>query len=100
MAIIESDPGSSYVLYDTAFRDTSVLDYYLARYSERGKGRRRHPGGQEQLDQGFAFESGRTEIERHDFLIVAFIHHGITTVSQRAEKADREIPRLFSSGRR
>jgi Dolichyl-phosphate-mannose-protein mannosyltransferase len=78
VATVESDPGSSYVLYDTAFRDTSVLDYHLARYSDEVK-----VGGiirvrQERLNQGFTFESRRAEIERNDFLIVAFIHHRIT----------------------
>jgi uncharacterized membrane protein len=91
VATIESDPGSSYVLYDTAFR-TSVLNYYLARYS----GEVRVDGiirvSQERLDQGFAFESGRTEIERHDFLIVAFIHHRITQFPNALRRLTERYP--------
>ena len=68
VATIESDPGSSYVLYDTTFRDISVLDYYLARYSDEVRVDGIIRVGQERVDQGFAFESGRTEIEQHDFL--------------------------------
>jgi hypothetical protein len=95
VATIESDPGSSYVLYDTAFRDTSVLNYYLARYS----GEVRVDGiirvGQERVDQGFPFESGRTEIERHDFLIVAFINHPITQFPNALRRLTERYPVYF-----
>lgn len=91
VATIESDPGSSYVLYDTAF-GSSVLDYYLARYSDEVRVGGVIRVGQEQLDQGFAFESGRTEIERHDFLIVAFIHHRTTQFPNALRRLPERYP--------
>jgi uncharacterized membrane protein len=92
VATIESDPSSSYVLYDTAFRDTSVLDYYLARYSDEVRVGGIIRVGQERQDQVFAFESGRTEIERHDFLIVAFIHHQITQFPNALRRLTERYP--------
>jgi uncharacterized membrane protein len=95
VATIESDPGSSYVLYDTAFRDTSVLNYYLARYSDGVRVDGIIRVGQERLDQGFPFESGRTEIERHDFLIVAFINHPITQFPNALRRLTERYPVYF-----
>ena len=95
VATVESDPGSSYVLYDTAFRDTSVLNYYLARYSDEVRVDGVIRAGQERLNQGFAFESRRTEIERHDFLIVAFIHHPITRFPNALRRLTERYPVYF-----
>jgi uncharacterized membrane protein len=95
VATIESDPGSSYVLYDTAFRDTSVLNYYLARYSDDVRVDGIIRVGQERLDQGFAFESGRAEIERHDFLIVAFVNHPITQFPNALRRLTERYPVYF-----
>jgi 4-amino-4-deoxy-L-arabinose transferase-like glycosyltransferase len=95
VATIESDPGSSYVLYDTTFRDISVLDYYLARYSDAVRVDGIIRVGQERGDRGFAFESGRTEIEQHDFLIVAFIHHRITGFPNALRRLTERYPVHF-----
>jgi uncharacterized membrane protein len=95
VATIESNPGSSYVLYDTAFRDTSVLNYYLARYSDKVRVGGIIRVGQERVDQGFAFDSGRTEIERHDFLIVAFINHPITQFPNALRRLTERYPVYF-----
>ena len=91
VATIESDPGSSYVLYDTPFK-TPVLDYYLARYSDEVRAAGTIRIDQEKLDQRFAFESGRAEIERHDFLIVAFIHHPITQFPNALRRLTERYP--------
>jgi hypothetical protein len=95
VATIESNPGSSYVLYDTAFRDTSVLNYYLARYSDEVRVNGIIRVGQERMDKGFAFESGRTEIERHDFLVVAFIHHRVTQFPNALRRLTERYPVYF-----
>ena len=95
VATIESDPGSSYVVYDTGFRETSVLDYYLARYNDEVRVDGIIRVGQERVDQGFAFETGRTEIERHDFLIVAFIHHRITQFPNALRRLTERYPVYF-----
>jgi 4-amino-4-deoxy-L-arabinose transferase-like glycosyltransferase len=95
VATIESDPGSSYALYDTTFRNISVLDYYLARYSDEVRVDGIIRVGQERVDQGFAFESGRTEIEQHDFLIVAFIHHRSTGFPNALRRLTERYPVHF-----
>jgi uncharacterized membrane protein len=95
VATIKSDPGSSYVLYDTAFRDTSVLDYYLARYSDDVRVDGIIRVGQERVDQGFPFDSGRTEIERHNFLIVAFVNHPITQFPNALRRLTERYPVYF-----
>jgi uncharacterized membrane protein len=92
---IESDPGSSYVLYDTAWRNTSLLDYYLARYSDEVRVDGIIRVSQERLDQGFAFETGRTEIERHDFLVVAFVHHRVTQFPNALRRLTERYPVYF-----
>ena len=94
VATIESDPGSSYVLYDTTFRRHSVLDYYLARYSDEVRVDGIIRVGQERWTRGL-LESGRTEIEQHDFLIVAFIHHRITQFPNALRRLTERYPVYF-----
>jgi uncharacterized membrane protein len=94
-ATVESDPGSSYVLYDTAFRDISVLDYHLARYSDEVRVDGIIRVGQERLNQGFTFESRRAEIEQNDFLIVAFIHHRVTDFPNALRRLTETYPIYF-----
>ena len=75
IGVVESDPDSSYTLYETSFRTTPILDYYLARYSEgvRVDGTIRR--AEERSGGDFDFEKDESIIEQHDYLIVAFTHH-------------------------
>jgi uncharacterized membrane protein len=74
---IDANPDSTFVVFDTAFRRTSVLDYYLARYSDDVRVASVILLGEERRNQGFSFEGQRTQIEQYDFIIVAFTHHRI-----------------------
>jgi hypothetical protein len=62
-------------VFDTAFRLPSVLDYYLARYSDDVRVANVILLPEERRNQGFSFEGLRAQIEQHDFIIVAFTHH-------------------------
>lgn len=77
VASIEADPGHNYIIYDTSYRDYSVLDYYLQRYSDRIR-----TGGvvqhlEERRGRSYRFEED-PRIERHDYLIVTFIQFDVT----------------------
>jgi len=73
--IVEADPDSSYTIYETSFRTTPVLDYYLAQYSEsiRVDGTIRR--AEERRGHNYAFERNDETIRQHDYLIVVFTHH-------------------------
>lgn len=75
VGVVEADPNSSYVIYETSFRATPVLDYYLAKNSEsiRVDGVIRR--GEERRGESFAFERNDDFIGQHDYLIVVFAHH-------------------------
>jgi uncharacterized membrane protein len=98
VGLVESDPDSRYLLYETSFRATPVLDYYLARHSENirvdGVIRR----GAERRGEGLTFEEGDEFIQQHDFLIVVFVHHttedfplALATLEERYEVYHRHL---------
>jgi hypothetical protein len=76
--IIESDAESSYVIYETSFRSTPVLDYYLSRYSNDIRVTATIRRSEERAGENFSFERTADVIEQHDYLIVPFIHHRTT----------------------
>lgn len=73
--IIESNPDASYAVYETSFREYSLLDYYLARYSDEVRVMGMISRAHERQGGGFSFERNSDAIGRKDFLIVPFIHH-------------------------
>jgi hypothetical protein len=74
--IVESDPESSYVVYDAAFRKTSVLDYYLSRFSDDLRVTATIQMHEERRRQ-YSFVRTADRIAASDFLIVAFAHRSI-----------------------
>ena len=75
VGVVEADQNSSYVLYETSFRTTPVLDYYLARYSDTLRVDGTIRIAEERRGGPFRFEDQGDLIRRHDFIIVPFIHH-------------------------
>jgi hypothetical protein len=100
--VIEADPGSTYVVYDAAFRETSVLDYYLSRFSDdirvtatiRLREERRHH---------YSFVRTADKIEASDFLIVSFAHRSIehypNSMERLIETYDLQYRLIDSRGR-
>lgn len=77
VASIEADPRGSYIIFDTSYREYSVLDYYLARYSASIR-----VGGviqrlEERRGHSYRFETD-ARIESHDYLIVTFIYFDVS----------------------
>jgi len=75
--IIESNPDSSYAVYETSHRSTPILDYYLARYSDDVRVMGTIPRFEERRGGEFSFENNLDAIAENDFLIVPFIHHRV-----------------------
>lgn len=78
--IIESNPESSYVIYEPSFRPTPLLDYYLARYSDDVRVAGTIPRLQERRaaddpNYEFDFEGEAEVIGQFDYIIVPFMHH-------------------------
>jgi len=78
--IVESNPDSSYVIYEPSFRPTPLLDFYLARYSDdvRVTGtiqRLQERRAEEDPSYKFGFERDAQLISQYDYLIVPFMHH-------------------------
>ena len=70
--IVESNPESSYVIYETSFRPTPLLDYYLTRYSDdvRVTGtiqRSQEARAEQDPSFKFGFERNADLIGQHDF---------------------------------
>jgi len=78
VSVVESDPESSYLVYETSFRETPILNFYLARYSDdvRVAGTIRRS---EERRGEFAFEGDAESIGEYDYLIVPFIHHATSS---------------------
>jgi hypothetical protein len=74
---IDSNRGSTYMVFDTAFRTPSLLDYYLARYSDTVRVTGVILYSDERLNRAFSFETMRAQIQQHDFIVVAFTHHRV-----------------------
>jgi hypothetical protein len=78
VALVESDPDSRYVVFETSFSRRPYLDYYLSRYGDDLRVTetitRRQEGGREELP----FDRLAPTIARHDYLVVVFIHHRTT----------------------
>lgn len=91
VTIVEADPDSRYLIYETSFRSTPVLDYYLARYSDDIRVDATLPRSQERRGE-FTFESGAEEIAEHDFLLVAFIHHETDDFPTAIERLEETYP--------
>jgi hypothetical protein len=92
VTIVESNPESRYVVYETAFRSTPVLDYYLSRFSRDVRVTATIRRTEERTGD-FSFERTAHLIEGHDFLIVPFIHHR-TTDFPNALRRLRELYRV------
>lgn len=75
VSIVESDPVSRFVIFDTSFRQVSVLDYYLERMSDEIRVSTTIRRGQERSGGPFSFETHAELLAGSDFLIVPFIHH-------------------------
>ena len=75
VAIVESDPASSYAIYETSFGRDRFLDYYLARYSSEVRLTGTITRRSERGDADFSFDLDAGLIAEHDYLVVAFIHH-------------------------
>jgi 4-amino-4-deoxy-L-arabinose transferase-like glycosyltransferase len=78
--IVEGNPDSDYLVYETSFRPTPLLDYYFERYDSDvrvgGTIQRMHERrAAEEADFSFPFERNADVIGQYDYLIVPFIHH-------------------------
>ena len=78
--LVESNPESSYVIYEPSFRPTPLLDYYLARYSDdvRVTGtipRLQERRAEEDPNYEFGFERDAELIGQYDYIVVPFMHH-------------------------
>jgi len=89
VGVVETNQNSSYILYETSFRTTPVLDYYLARYSDSLRVGGTIRRAEERSQGGFDFESHADAIAQNDFMIVAFIHHSTSNFPRAMETLDR-----------
>jgi 4-amino-4-deoxy-L-arabinose transferase-like glycosyltransferase len=90
--IIESNPDATYVVLDTSFRTTSVLDYYLARYSGDVRVAGTIRRAEETLGTGFEFEGMQGQIQQYDFLVVSFAYHSTRYFPKAIEKLTETYP--------
>lgn len=73
--LVQGDPGSSYLVYETSFRNVPTLDYYLERFS--GDEIRVYANFLRGHDRSkkFRFRKDLDEMKNHDYLVVVFTHH-------------------------
>lgn len=102
--IVENDPDSSYVVFETSFRATPVLDYYFDRFSggsvKVAATIQRH---RERSGMSFSFERRPEVFEGADYVIVAFTHHQASSFPRALETLgrlyDEHFRRLDHNGR-
>lgn len=73
--LVEGDPGNSYLIYETSFRNVPTLDYYLERFS--GGEVRVHANflrGHDRSEK-FRFRKELDTMKENDYLVVVFTHH-------------------------
>jgi uncharacterized membrane protein len=94
--IVRSDPASSYIILEPSFRQTPMLDYYLARYSSdlRVGGVLRR--SDESNGGPYIFDRMATTIAQYDFMIVPFIHHRTRDFPHALEVLRQRYPVRFS----
>lgn len=73
--LVQGDPGNSYLIYETSFRNEPTLDYYLKRFS--GGELRVHANllrGHERSKK-FRFRKDLDTMKENDYLVIVFTHH-------------------------
>lgn len=73
--LVQGDPGNSYLVYETSFRNAPTLDYYLERFS--GGEIRVHANilrGHERSKK-FRFRKDLGTMKESDYLVIVFTHH-------------------------
>lgn len=75
IAIIDSSPDESFAIYQTSFRSTPMIDYYLRRFSDDTVTATGVIRFADESARDFEFEDQLEMIEAHDRLIVTFTHH-------------------------
>ena len=88
VAIVQSNPEASYVIFEPAFRSTPVFDYYLSRYSDTVRVTATIRRVEERRGENFSFERRADFIQEHDFLILPFTHHRVTDFAIALEKLE------------
>jgi hypothetical protein len=71
--ITAADPGHKYAIYSVGFTSFPSLDYYFRRYGSKAKVTQVIKQGPAEKGQ-FPFARDRAQIEKHDFVILAFTH--------------------------
>ena len=86
VAIVEANPDEEYVVYEPAFRQTPVYDYYLSRYSDEVRVQATIRRWVENRgDDGYSFERDKELLEEHDYMIIPFVHHRVTNFPRALE---------------
>lgn len=102
---VHRDPGHTYVVVETTFREPYTLNYYFERFSEQVRVSARITRGTEMgLNDEDSFLANPTifsdmslsEIEKHDYLIIAFTHHTVSHFPKVLDILSEEYELLFS----
>ena len=102
VATVQGDADRRYLIYETSFRSTPMLDYYLRRFGNDvtvdGTIRR----VEERRGDGFAFENDPA-LESADRVVVVFAHHPISSFPLALSVLDKmlvlELSQLDAAGR-
>jgi uncharacterized membrane protein len=95
VSTVESNPRATFVLFDTSWRPVSELDYYLARYSDDLRATGVITMREEGNDKRFDVETRAPQIERYDYLIVAFVHHSVKAFPNALRRLSTRYPVEF-----